>query len=162
MRKLLVVTSLIFAAVSSFAAEHSIVPVHKLDTSVDSSRPFEKEILFYINKYRQGKSLPALQMNMVISDQAEKHSEEMAEKKMSFGHDGFQDRVRNMIARLGTLRASAENVAYGELSPEEVVGLWIRSPGHRKNIEGNYTLTGIGTAKAKDGTIYFTQIFSIK
>lgn len=162
MRTLLIVISFMFTAASSFAAGDFIVSAQPTDTSVDSSRPFEEEILFYINKYRQGKLLPALQMNMVISDQAEKHSEEMAHKKMSFGHDGFQDRVRNMIAKLGTLRASAENVAYGELTPEEVVGLWIKSPGHRKNIEGNYTITGIGTAKAKDGTIYFTQIFSIK
>lgn len=122
----------------------------------------EEEILAYINKYRESKSLPALQMNAVISDQAFKHSEEMADKRMAFGHDGFQDRVRNIIQKLGSLHASAENVAFGQLSPEEVVSLWIKSPGHRKNIEGKYTMTGIGVAKASDGSLYFTQIFSTK
>jgi uncharacterized protein YkwD len=37
--------------------------------------------------------------------------------------------------------------------------MWLNSPGHRKNIEGPYNLTGIAMAKAKDGTMYFTQIF---
>ncbi|MEO6916675.1 MAG: CAP domain-containing protein [Chitinophagaceae bacterium] len=161
MRTLFLVASyfLIFAGASSFSVEtHS----SKAEPCFDSSQTVEEQILFYVNKYRESKSLPALQMNLVISDQAEKHSEEMADKKMAFGHDGFPDRVKNITAKLGSLHASAENVAYGELSPEEVVALWIKSPGHRKNIEGNYTLTGIGTAKAKDGVIFFTQIFSIR
>jgi len=37
---------------------------------------------------------------------------------------------------------------------------WLNSPGHKKNIEGNFTLTGIGYARDHKGNIYFTQIFS--
>ena len=54
---------------------------------------------------------------------------------------------------------AAENLAYGELSAEAVVKGWINSPGHKKNIEGNYTLTGIGTYQDAKGVIYFTQLF---
>lgn len=164
MRSLLLVTScfLIFLTASSFSPVKLMTSAHHGYYLIDVSRTFEEDILFYVNKYRESKSLPALQMNQVISDQAEKHSVEMAGKKMPFGHGGFEERVRNMISKLGTLRASAENVAYGELGAEQVVALWIKSPGHKKNIEGNYTLTGIGTAKTKDGVIYFTQIFSIR
>jgi len=143
---------------------HSVSFAEKaeLSTSVSKRLTLEEEILSWVNKYRESKSLPALQMNTVISEQAFRHSEEMAGKRVAFGHDGFQERVRSIIQKIGTLRASAENVAFGKLSPEEVVSLWIKSPGHRKNIEGNYTMTGIGVARASDGALYFTQIFSTK
>ncbi len=122
----------------------------------------ENDILFYVNDYRNGKGLPALEMNADISSQAEKHSADMATNKTGFGHDGFEDRVKYIAKKIGNIHSSAENVAYGNLSPKEVVDIWLRSPGHRKNIEGNYTLTGIGIATGKDNVIFFTQIFTSK
>lgn len=122
----------------------------------------EEEILFYINDYRVKKGLAVLQMNAHISLEAQKHSADMASNKMAFGHDGFEDRVKLISKKIGTMRASAENVAYGNLSPREVADIWLKSPGHRKNIKGKYTLTGIGTATAKNDVIFFTQIFATK
>jgi uncharacterized protein YkwD len=84
----------------------------------------------------------------------------MADKKTAFGHDGFANRVNVIKSKLGFIQSSAENVAYGRLTPKEVVTGWLKSPGHRKNIEGKFTLTGIGVAKDKAGTIFFTQIFA--
>ena len=49
--------------------------------------------------------------------------------------------------------------AMGILSAGEVVNMWLNSPGHKRNIEGNFTLTGIGIAEADNGYLYFTQIF---
>jgi uncharacterized protein YkwD len=51
-------------------------------------------------------------------------------------------------------------VASGQMTAREVVNGWLKSPGHKKNIEGNFVLTGIGYARSKKGDIYFTQIFS--
>lgn len=152
----------IVLAVFFYCPSVSYAEEAKAPATVAKKISIEEEILSWVNKYRESKSLPALQMNNAISEQAFRHSEEMAGKRVAFGHDGFQERVRNIIQKIGTLRASAENVAYGKLSPEEVVSLWVKSPGHRKNIEGKYTLTGIGVAKASDGSLYFTQIFSTK
>ena len=56
----------------------------------------------------------------------------------------------------------AENVGYnmGYSDPAgRVVERWLNSPGHKKNIEGNYNLTGIGVIQADQVTYYFTQIF---
>jgi uncharacterized protein YkwD len=127
------------------------------------SPDFESDILFHVNEYRKRKGLAALEMNPVISEQAAKHSRDMATKRVPFSHDGFEERVRNIAGKLGTIRSSAENVAYGDQSAEEVVQGWIKSAGHRKNIEGaKYTITGIGVATDKNGIIYFTQIFAAK
>jgi len=98
-------------------------------------------------------------MNNVISAEAAKHSENMANNRVAFGHDGFDTRIQRISSQLGVARQSAENVALGNLSAQQVVSNWINSPGHRQNIEGNFTLTGIGTARNKKGVTYFTQIF---
>jgi uncharacterized protein YkwD len=127
-----------------------------------SESKIEEDILFYINDYRNKKGLPPLLMRSEISREAEKHSEDMAKNKIGFGHDGFEERIKIISKKIGTMHSSAENVAYGNLSPKEVVTNWLKSPGHRKNIEGNYTLTGIGVATDKNNVIYFTQIFTRK
>jgi len=93
------------------------------------------------------------------SVEAAKHSTAMASKKSGFGHAGFQIRVTNITRQIGPVSAAAENVAYGNLTAQQVVDGWINSPGHKKNIEGNYTLSGIGVAKNDKGVIFFTQIF---
>jgi len=36
---------------------------------------------------------------------------------------------------------------------------WLKSPGHRKNIKGDFDVTGIGVSKNAQGDYYFTQIF---
>ena len=42
---------------------------------------------------------------------------------------------------------------------EKAVIDWINSPGHHKNIVGDFNLTGIGIAKNNEGKYYFNQIF---
>ena len=55
--------------------------------------------------------------------------------------------------------SGAENVAYGAETAEEVVRMWLKSPGHKKNIEGKYNYTGIGIARGRNGQLYYTQLF---
>jgi uncharacterized protein YkwD len=118
-----------------------------------------KDILYYVNEYRASLGLPALQILSEASDQATRHSIEMANHVTAFGHDGFDERINNISKKIGIVHASAENVAYGKLTARQVVNLWLHSPGHKQNIEGNYFLTGIGVAKDKTGVVYYTQIF---
>ncbi|MEO7531812.1 MAG: CAP domain-containing protein [Sediminibacterium sp.] len=121
----------------------------------------EESILGYINAHRRSKGLSSLQMNDAASTQAYQHSKNMATGKTGFGHTGFDQRIQAIKKAMGTtyMAASAENVAYGQLSAQAVVKGWLNSSGHRRNIEGNYNLTGIGVAKDREGVIYFTQIF---
>jgi uncharacterized protein YkwD len=117
------------------------------------------EILKYVNEDRIEHGLPTLQMNSMESQLAEKHSRDMATGKVKFGHDGFNSRAKTIQKELGSTEIG-ENVASGPMTAREVVDGWLKSPGHKKNIEGNFTLTGIGYANDKKGEIYFTQIFS--
>ena len=118
-----------------------------------------RDILYHVNEYRKKKGLGALKMIAVADEQAALHSKNMALKKTAFGHDGFEERIQLISKSTGNISAAAENVAYGKLSAEEVVKGWINSPGHKKNIEGNFTLTGIGVYEDGTGVIFFTQLF---
>lgn len=118
------------------------------------------DILVYVNQHRKSIGKAPLEMLNAASTQAAIHSRNMATKKVAFSHDGFETRFKNIKNQVpGNFTGAAENVAYGEMTAAEVVDGWLHSPGHKKNIEGDYNLTGIGVSKDKDGTIYYTQIF---
>ena len=125
-------------------------------------RNMTEDILYFTNKFRASKGLKPLALLDVLGEQAGTHSRNMARKKVAFGHKGFDKRTAAIRSELGWGSAFAENVAYGHLDAEAVVDLWINSPGHRKNLLGAYTHIGIGIATARDGSLYFTQIFLAK
>nr|WP_294996048.1 CAP domain-containing protein [uncultured Sediminibacterium sp.] len=127
--------------------------------TVFNAASMSADILTHINTYRKSKRLSALTTLEVANEQAAQHSKNMALKKTAFSHNGFEQRIAAISKTEGTMRAAAENVAYGQLSAKEVVEGWINSPGHKKNIEGNYTLTGIGVYRDNKGVIFFTQLF---
>lgn len=118
----------------------------------------ESDILALINKHRAKKGLAALQNNSTIAATAHRHSKNMAAKRVGFGHSGFDARLNSLLKSMkGT--SGAENVAYGAETAEEVVRMWLKSPGHKKNIEGKYNYTGIGIARGRNGQLYYTQLF---
>ena len=114
-----------------------------------------------INQYRKARNLPPLILDNSISQQARIHSQNMAQGKVTFSHEGFEKRIESVTSTI-SYRSAAENVAYnqGYSDPvDKAVAGWIKSPGHHKNMIGNYNLTGIGIAKNSQGEYYFTQIF---
>jgi uncharacterized protein YkwD len=120
----------------------------------------EEEILYYVNLDRKSKSLDALQINDTESSIALQHSKNMASGKTPFGHEGLESRAKAIRKKIGNLSTAGENVAYGHMTAKEVVDGWLNSPGHRKNIEGDFVLTGIGCATDNKGMMYYTQIFT--
>ncbi|HEY8733644.1 MAG TPA: CAP domain-containing protein, partial [Puia sp.] len=135
-----------------FGGSHCISTQRYRDT-------MENEILKYVNEDRISHGLSPLQLNSTESALASKHSQNMAAGKVKFGHDGFNSRAKAIQKALGSIEIG-ENVASGTMTAREVVDGWLHSPGHKKNIEGNFVFTGIGYAPDKKGNIYFTQIFS--
>jgi uncharacterized protein YkwD len=129
------------------------------DLAIAQSAQMPVQVLVLINKHRKELGLDTLAMNTEIARAADKHSHNMASKKIPFGHEGFDSRMAGLRKQLKNADGWAENVAYGAETPEEVVDMWLHSPGHKKNIEGSYNLTGIGIVRGTDGQLYYTQIF---
>lgn len=119
-----------------------------------------REALDGTNKYRASKGLPPLRWNDGIARIAREHAESMASGAAPFSHDGFDARVRAFpLAH----RASAENLAYSHgisAVAQCAVDGWIKSPGHEKNLRGQYNVCGIGVGRSPQGAFYTTQLFA--
>lgn len=124
-----------------------------------STADIENDILYHINQYRQQHGLSKLTMNQTMSREARQHSRDMAEHRMGFGHKYFNQRINRLHAQIKNSNAGSENVAYNYKDGADVVKNWLRSPGHKRNIDGHYNLTGIGVVRDSHGKLYFTQMF---
>lgn len=118
-----------------------------------------RDIYHLVNAHRKAVGLRPLAYNKKIETVAMKHSRDMAASRVPFGHEGFDKRSAWLIKKIAA-REVGENVARASVSmtAKTIVEGWLNSPGHLKNIEGDYTDTGIGIA-CKDDVCYYTQLF---
>jgi uncharacterized protein YkwD len=123
-----------------------------------ATRSLDNDVLHFTNKFRKSYNKAALVLRDDLSAIARKHSQDMANGRKSFGHDGFKQRS-TQVKRMFESCTLAENVAYGATSGKEVVDQWISSSPHRRNLLGDYNYIGIGIASDRRGRIYYTQIF---
>ena len=120
----------------------------------------EQDILALVNRHRRSIGLNSLQLSVAESRVAARHSFNMASGVVPFGHQDLKKRMELIASQVGYISMTGENVAFGQMDAREVVAGWLNSPGHKRNIEGDFTLTGIGIAKDSKGMIYYTQIFT--
>jgi uncharacterized protein YkwD len=114
-----------------------------------------------VNDFRRAHGLQPLRFEQIISAQAIQHSLEMVSRGSAVSHAGFEERLKKIGEQL-PYRAGAENVAASigyENPARTAVDGWKTSPGHRKNMLGDFTLTGIGIAQSEQGSYFITQIF---
>lgn len=144
----------------TFSTGGDPLPTDPAPPSLESA--LESEIHQLVNQHRASRRLPELQSHPRVAELAREHSGAMASRRRPFGHEGFEERSAT-IAPLLPVQSAAENVAYDSRSgaglASHVVNGWLASSGHRRNIEGSFTHTGIGVAQGPDGVRYFTQIF---
>lgn len=133
----------------------------KLLTATPELLELEQKIHRRVNEYRAAHNLRRLTQDPLISQQARNHSKAMANKNIVVSHSGFEERVRE-IAKKIPYRSAGENIAVNQGYDDPVAVAfrgWLESPTHKKTIEENFNLTGVGVGKDRDGTYYFTQIF---
>jgi len=152
MKKIFLMMVLIFFPLATYSASNSKEQTINV--------PLAKKVLEYTNQYRTSKGLPPLRWNDSIAIICIKHSMNMAKGLTEFGHEGFKKRMSLLLPKS---YYTAENV-YMTNKQDDIaracVNAWIKSPGHEKNLLGNYTDCGVGLYKNAKGFWYFTQIFS--
>ena len=131
-----------------------------------------KRMLALVNRARAearrcgDKDFPAVgpvKWNDTLTRAARGHSEDMA-KQNYFSHDAPDgSKPAERVARAGyKYRATGENIAAGQMTPEDAVAGWIKSPPHCANLmTAVYTEMGVAFAvdtKSKMG-VYWTQLF---
>lgn len=119
------------------------------------------EVLVLVNQERAKVGLAALKDNWQLARVARYKSEDMRDKNY-FSHTSPTygspfDMIKNFGIRY---MAAGENIAMGQPTAAAVMKSWMNSPGHRSNIlSKNFTELGVGVAKSKSGSLYWTQQF---
>lgn len=147
-------------ACSADTAEGSVdnTPVSTLITNY-TYNDTEVQTMKLINDYRVSVGLNALERSNHISFKCQEHNLYMIENKV-VDHNDFTARSNNITNVLGAKKVG-ENVAYNYKTPEAALRAWLESPGHKANIEGDYTHFGIAvTTDAATGKKYYTNIFA--
>lgn len=139
----------------------SLTPTAPLSPTPAPYSEIEQQTQISINQHRQSIGLAPLIWNDVVAEAARAHSENMARERISFGHDGFDERFDQINARLPISRMGENVAANTYLNTVDIaIQGWLDSSGHRSNIENSaYTHTGIGVAKSDLGEYFLTQLF---
>jgi uncharacterized protein YkwD len=120
-------------------------------------------ILAKVNEYRASVNKSALVMVPAIWNTSNKHSVDMSNNLVEIGHTDFAERASALRLKVKPAGEGvvAENVAMVSNSVlDRVVQLWLESPDHKKNIDGDYLYTGISAVQdATKQHYYITQLF---
>jgi len=121
---------------------------------------FETRVAKLTNQERLAAGLPALRVSPDLSHIARAKSLDMLANQTLSHFSPTYGGFTNMLSMFGIrFRATAENIAARQQTPEAVMDSWMRSPGHRGNIL-NPGFQEIGVGFAADGrNTYWTQIF---
>ncbi|MHC1694266.1 MAG: SafA/ExsA family spore coat assembly protein [Eubacteriales bacterium] len=122
---------------------------------------YEAEVVRLTNIERTNRGLGALTTDWQLARVARYKSTDMINKNYFSHTSPTYGSPFQMMSSFGLKYSSAaENIAYGQKTPREVVTAWMNSAGHRANIlSGSYSHIGVGAAKKSNGTLYWTQMF---
>ncbi|EGG17317.1 hypothetical protein DFA_08310 [Cavenderia fasciculata] len=112
-----------------------------------------------VNNVRAKNGRPPLMLSPCLLKSAQSHAVYQASTNTmthNSPHGGLSARMSPYGAQ--GISGSAENVAYGQKSDDDVMKSWERSSGHLKNILGDYKYFGPG--KAEGSRPYWTQHFA--
>ncbi|MCW2819844.1 MAG: hypothetical protein JWR42_2631 [Marmoricola sp.] len=125
-------------------------------TSIASS--YDTRVLALTNAARRQHGLAPLRAQSCVDGFASSWARYLA------GHDAFRHQSLTPILRRCDRHRAGENIAWGSgyLSPEDVVDLWMHSPGHRANIlDGRFRYLGVDAYRsAASGRTYVVQDFA--
>jgi len=136
--------------------------INPVDKTINKSNDeIGKKCLQLTNEFRARNNQYHLQWDDHIWKISYGHSENMGLKKVKFGHDGFNERIKKLPYYYSL---ACENVfmcqGYSEYYVAEMaVNGWINSPGHRKNLLSHSSHCAIAIYRNGYGEYFLTQIF---
>ncbi|TWG29508.1 S-layer homology domain-containing protein [Geobacillus sp. C56-T2] len=135
------------------------------EKQIANLNPFVKEVVDLVNKERAKKKLPPLKLALDVTRVAQLKAEDMVKNDYYDHISPVYGDPYTMLSKFNIkCKFVGENIAGGEMTPEEVMTDWMNSPGHRDNIlDPLYTEIGVGVANigsVKGKPIYYwVQMF---
>jgi uncharacterized protein YkwD len=136
----------------------------RADTRDDDLRVLEDGVYAAINATRAEQNRVTLERLPALDAVAREHSADMATRHY-LSHDtpeGLNPVDRIQRGGVEGMTLAGENVGLTNRSNpnREIVDGWVASPVHRRNLlHPAFNATGVGVARAADGTLYYTQVF---
>lgn len=129
--------------------------------NIDSVKALETEVVRLVNVERSKRGLQLLKQNWELCRVARYKSQDMINKGYFAHQSPTYGSPFQMMESFGVkFSAAAENIAYGQKTPQEVMNSWMNSSGHRANIlSASYLVIGVGAAKDSNGNVYWTEMF---
>jgi uncharacterized YkwD family protein/spore coat assembly protein SafA len=150
----------IIGANRQIANPNMIYPGQKLTVpNIDDVKKLESEVVRLVNVERAKNGLAPLTQNWELSRVARYKSQDMKNKGYFSHYSPTYGSPFDMMKQFGfKFYTAGENIAMGQRTPQEVMTAWMNSPGHRANIlKADFKEIGVGLAR--DGSIYWTQMF---
>ncbi|MDE7136980.1 MAG: hypothetical protein K2O29_00760 [Ruminococcus sp.] len=130
--------------------------------SYDTSQlaEYAEQVAILVNKERNAYGLQPVKVSPILSEAANIRASELKE---NFSHT--RPNGTSCFTAMSELEiqysAAAENIAYGQKNPENVMNAWMNSSGHRANIlNDKMEYIGIGVIY-QDGVYYWSQLFAV-
>ena len=123
-------------------------------TTCPTAAAYESRILVLVNAERAKLGEHALTLVSCAQNFADSWAHTMASTG-NFAHQSLSP-----IMSACSARGAGENIAYGNVSADQMMTMWMNSPGHKANIlNASYTGIGIGAVKTSSGRWYGVQDF---
>ncbi len=149
---LLAFAAVLFALPVSAASETVDVTIYGMQNYDEANKVFE-----IINSSRAEEGKSPLVMDPVLTECAMQRA---AENAVYYSHTRPNGQSCFSILESGKHGSAGENIAAGYTSAASVMNGWLNSPGHYRNIMGDYKTVGVGCFYQSDGTIFWVQLFS--
>lgn len=128
----------------------------------------ESDQVYRINSYRSSNGRASLGRSACLSGIARSWAMQMGQRsKLAHSNDTYSgiydsslDYIKQTTAQCGnTWQRLGENVGVGADSGG-IFNAFVASPGHRANLVGDFTHTGVGAYRSADGRLWIAQVFA--
>ena len=132
----------------------------KVSLPVVEDLTLAKEVLAEVNKERAKAKVAPLTLDVDLTAVAQAKAQDMYDNDYFEHESPTYGRMSSMLEYFGiNVENAAENIAMGQVTPEQVMSDWMASSGHKRNILSSYaTEIGIGMVEGDKGT-YWVQVF---
>ncbi|MBR6581958.1 MAG: hypothetical protein IKK66_11770 [Ruminococcus sp.] len=120
---------------------------------------YAKQVAILVNRERSSYGLQPVKYSPLLSEAANVRSSEL---RKNFSHTRPNGTSCFTVLKEFDISyfSAAENIAYGQITPEIVMNAWMNSSGHRTNIlSKNVEYIGVGVVYS-NGIYYWTQLFA--
>lgn len=143
----------------SVKTENTLISTAVLSYENPELAEYAKQVAILVNRERLSKGLQPVKFSPQLSEAANVRSSEL---RKSFSHTRPDGTSCFTVLKEFDISyvSAAENIAYGQRTPEIVMDAWMNSSGHRANIlNKNMEYIGVGVVY-NNGIYYWTQLFA--